>query len=55
MSNLRENLSPTASPLGLGLLLALFAVTGGLVLAFGGPVAALALLLAAAATLIVLR
>ena len=55
MSSLRENLSPTASPLGLGLMLALFAVAGGLVLAFGGPVAALALLLAAAATLIVLR
>ena len=46
---------PTQSPLIVGLLAGLFAVAGGVVLAFGGPLAALAVALAGAATLIVLR
>lgn len=55
MDNVRDSFDPAQSPLGLALLLALFAITGGLVLAFGGPLAAVALLLAGAATAVVLR
>ena len=43
------------SPLMLGLLLGLTAVAGGLILAFGGPIVAVALLLAGIAALVVLR
>ncbi|MDX1416339.1 MAG: O-antigen ligase family protein [Candidatus Promineifilaceae bacterium] len=49
------DLNPTRSPLSLGLLVGLLAIIGGLVLAFGGPIAAVALLAAACAALIVLR
>ena len=49
------NLNPTNSPIGLGLLAGFFAIFGGLVLAFGGPIAAAALFLAALAALVVLR
>lgn len=55
MSSMRESISPTQSPLALALLLAFFAIAGGLVLALGGPLAALALFLAGGATLVVLR
>lgn len=55
MSTLRPNLNPTQSPLGLGLLIGLTAVVGGSILAFGGPIVAVAFLLAALAALIVLR
>ncbi|NCF66839.1 MAG: hypothetical protein GWP61_12755 [Chloroflexi bacterium] len=55
MSTLRPNLNPTQSPLGLGLLIGLTAVVGGSILAFGGPIMAVAFLLAALAALIVLR
>ncbi len=50
-----SKLNPTRSLLGLGLLVGLFAIFGGLVLAFGGPIAAAALVLAIIATLVVLR
>ncbi len=43
------------SPVRVGLLVAVFAVAGGLVLAFGGPLAAIALLAAGAGALVILR
>ncbi len=51
----RPNLNPTQSALGLGLLAGMTAVMGGIILAFGGPLAAAALMLASIAALIVLR
>ncbi len=51
----RMNLNPAQSALGLGLLAGLVAVAAGLILAFGGPLAAAALLLASIAALIILR
>lgn len=53
--DLRVENRPARSPLLIGLLVGLFAVVGGIVLAFGGPLAAVAVALAGAATLIVLR
>ena len=50
-----SKLNPTRSPLGLGLLAGLFAIFGGIVLAFGGPIAAAALFIASIAALVVLR
>lgn len=47
--------SSTSNQIKLGLLIGATAVSGGIILAFGGPLAALALLIAGAATLIVLR
>ncbi|MCK5922079.1 MAG: hypothetical protein KAG66_14145, partial [Methylococcales bacterium] len=47
--------SSTSNQIKLGLLIGATAVSGGVILAFGGPLAALALLIAGAATLIVLR
>lgn len=55
MNELRAHLNPTNSALGLGLLIGGAAVVGGLVLGFGGPLAAAAVALAGTATLIVLR
>ncbi len=55
MSVTRPNFNPTQSALGLGLLIGAAAVVGGIVLGFGGPVAAAALMLAAITALIVLR
>jgi len=52
---MRLRASPSRSPLVVGLLVGLFAVVGGMVLAFGGPLAAVAVALAGAATLVVLR
>lgn len=46
---------PTTSPLLIGLLVGLFAVVGGIVLALGGPLAAVAVALGGGATLVVLR
>ncbi|MDX1688441.1 MAG: O-antigen ligase family protein [Candidatus Promineifilaceae bacterium] len=46
---------PSGSPLIVGLLVGFFAVVGGVVLAFGGPLAALAVALGGGATLVVLR
>ncbi|MCP5097883.1 MAG: O-antigen ligase family protein, partial [Chloroflexi bacterium] len=43
------------SPLGVGILVGITAVIGGIVLAFGGPLAGLAVLIAGAAAFIVLR
>ncbi|MCA9994035.1 MAG: hypothetical protein KDE29_23805, partial [Anaerolineales bacterium] len=43
------------NPLLVGLIVALFALAGGLVLAFGGPLAAVAVVVAGAGALIVLR
>lgn len=43
------------SPLGVGILVGVTAVIGGIVLAFGGPLAGLAVLIAGAAAFIVLR
>ncbi len=43
------------SPWALGIMLGVTAVTGGVVLAFGGPLAALAILMAGAAAFVVLR
>ncbi len=48
-------LNPAHSPLGFGILAGLFAILGGVVLGFGGPIAAAALVIAGTATLIVLR
>lgn len=48
-------LNPTQSPVGFGILAGFFAIIGGIVLGFGGPLAAAALVIAGAATLIVLR
>ncbi|MFQ5398417.1 MAG: O-antigen ligase family protein [Anaerolineae bacterium] len=47
--------NPARSPVGLGLLAGMTAVFGGIVLAFGGPLAALAVLIAGAAAFVVLR
>ena len=47
--------NPTRSPWALAALVGLTAVTAGIILAFGGPLAALALLLAGAAAYVVLR
>lgn len=47
--------NPTRSPLALAILVAVTAVLGGLVLAYGGPLAAVALLLAGTAVIVVLR
>ncbi len=55
MSSLSKNLNPAQSLLGLGLFLGVTAVIGGIILAFGGPLAAIAVLLAVAAIIIVLR
>ena len=55
MSITRPNLNPTQSALGLGLLVGATAVVGGIILGFGGPLAAAALMLAAIAALVVLR
>lgn len=49
------SLNPVDSPIGLALLCAGLAVAGGVVLAFGGPLAAAALLVAALAAVVVLR
>jgi O-antigen ligase len=51
----RPNLNPTKSALGLGLLIGATAIVGGIILGFGGPIAAAAVILAAIAALIVLR
>ncbi len=51
----REAANPTRSPLALGVLAGLFAVLGGLVLAFGGPLAGAAVLVAGLAVVLVLR
>ena len=50
-----KQVNPVHSPLALGILCGFTAVLGGVVLAFGGPLAALALLLAGAAAVVVLR
>ena len=55
MSAFREHLNPTQSVWGLGLLIALFAIGGGLIAAYGGPIAAAAVFLALVAVFIVLR
>lgn len=55
MSTTRPDFNPTRSPFGLGILVGFFAIVGGLVLAFGGPIAAAALFVAAIAALIILR
>ena len=52
---IQESINPARSPLALGIFLGVTAVLAGLVLAFGGPLAAIALLLAGAAVFIVLR
>lgn len=51
----RERLDPTRSPLALGVLAGATAVVGGLILAYGGPLAAAAVLLALLAAAIVLH
>ncbi|MCP4361934.1 MAG: O-antigen ligase family protein [Chloroflexi bacterium] len=53
--DLRLTANPTRSPLALGLLLGGTAVVAGIILAYGGPLAGVALLLAGAAVFIVLR
>ncbi len=55
MSDFRGYLDPTQSIWGLGLFVALFAIAGGLITAFGGPLAAAALLIALVAVFVVLR
>lgn len=55
MSTIRPNLNPTQSALGLGLLVGATAIVGGIILGFGGPIAAAAVMLAAIAALVVLR
>jgi len=55
MSMTRPNLNPTQSSLGLGLLVGGTAVVAGIILAFGGPIAAAAVMIAAIAALIVMR
>lgn len=52
---LRKLSNPTRSPLALGIFVGVTAVVAGLILAYGGPLAGLALLLAGAAAFIVLR
>lgn len=51
----QDILNPSRSPLALGVILGFTAVLAGLVLAYGGPLAAAALLVAGAAVFIVLR
>lgn len=51
----QKGTDPTRSPLALGLVVGVTAVLAGLVLAFGGPLAAAALLVAGIAVFIVLR
>ncbi|MFN2140310.1 MAG: O-antigen ligase family protein [Candidatus Promineifilaceae bacterium] len=55
MNEFRERLDPTHSVWGLAIFVALTAVVGGLIAAYGGPIAAAAVLLALGATYIVLR
>ena len=55
VSRIRRHASPTRSPLALGLLAGLTAVLGGIVLAYGGPLAGLAVLLAGVGAFVVLR
>jgi len=55
MSVFRDYLDPTQSIWGLGALIALFAVIGGLIAAFGGPLAAAAVFLGLVALFVVLR
>ncbi len=55
MSEFRERLDPTSSVWGLALFVALLAIVGGLIAAYGGPVAAAAVLLTLGAAYIVLR
>lgn len=52
---MHNTVNPAQSPLALGLVVGVTAVLAGLVLAYGGPLAALALLLAGTAVFIVLR
>ena len=52
---IRPELNPAHSPLGLGLLVGLVAVAAGIVLGFGGPLAAAAVMLSAIVALVVLR
>lgn len=54
-SKLGDRLEAWQQPVLVAVLLAVFAILGGLVLAFGGPLAALALVLAVVAGFIVLR
>ncbi|MFO7663469.1 MAG: O-antigen ligase family protein [Chloroflexota bacterium] len=51
----RPNFNPTSSPLALGILAGFTAVLGGVILAFGGPIAGLAVLIGGVATILVLR
>ena len=55
MSIIRPDLNPAKSPIALGIAAGLLAILGGLVLAFGGPIAAAALFVAGIATLVILR
>jgi len=55
MNEFREHLDPTHSVWGLAIFVALAAVAGGLIAAYGGPIAAAAVLMALGATYIVLR
>lgn len=55
MNLTRPNLNPTRSALGLGILIGFVAAAGGLILGFGGPIAAAALMLAGITALVVLR
>ena len=55
MSAFRDYLDPTQSIWGLAALIALFAIAGGLIAAFGGPLAAAAVLFALVAVFIVLK
>jgi O-antigen ligase len=55
MSVIRDYLDPTQSIWGLAAFIAIFAIAGGLVAAFGGPLAAAAVFLALIAIFIVLR
>ncbi len=55
MNSFRKTIDPLHSAWGLGLLIALFAISGGLVAAYGGPLAAAAVLVALAAAFVVLR
>jgi polysaccharide biosynthesis protein PslJ len=50
-----QGLDPSRSALGLGLLAGLVAVVGGLILAFGGPIAAAAVVVALVAAAVILR
>ncbi|MEM7113887.1 MAG: O-antigen ligase family protein [Chloroflexota bacterium] len=55
MTTLQKQLNPTSSPLALGILCGLTAVLGSIVLAFGGPLAGIAVVVAGVAAIIVLR